>query len=130
MYGYLSFRKCNHVFIFHHHFFCMRSFFSFNKGNTNFWLYMYQLAFVSKEGVFSLTLVFFQFFVLSDILSEVLQHCLFKKTGQGIWKCAFLSFEKLVKKCRFFLLWCADIAHTIGFSMANLKKFSLNSEVT
>ena len=43
---------------------------------------MYQLAIVSKESVFNLILVFFQFFVLSDILSDVLQHCLFNETGQ------------------------------------------------
>ena len=43
---------------------------------------MYHLAFLSKEGVFSLILVFFP--DLRDILSEVLQHCLFKGIGQDI----------------------------------------------
>ena len=52
---------------------------------------MYHKALVSKEGVFSLILVFFQFLVLSEILGEVLQHCLFKGVGQGILKYALLS---------------------------------------
>ena len=77
-------------------------YFFFVKGKTSFWRYIYQLAFVWKEGVFSWTLSLFPVLRLKWHLEWRFAALFSWRDGTRYLKVFIVEFLKLFKKCRFF----------------------------